>query len=98
MSGQNLIPETGYQNLAEDSMERKVIDTLTEFYTNFAKFALEHLIINHEKTLRGFRYLFRIFFFVEIHCQMPSPLNFKREIAPKTLHIIILTLLIMVSK
>lgn len=39
MSGQNLIPETSYQNLAEDSMERNVIDTLTEFYTNFAKYA-----------------------------------------------------------
>lgn len=39
LSGQNLIPETSYQNLAEDSMERQIIDTLTEFYTNFAKFA-----------------------------------------------------------
>lgn len=39
LSGQNLIPDTGYDNLDENSMERKVIDMLADFYTNFAKFA-----------------------------------------------------------
>lgn len=39
LNGHNLIPETSYENLDEDSMERKVIDILTDFYANFAKFA-----------------------------------------------------------
>ncbi|XP_055320352.1 esterase B1-like [Sitodiplosis mosellana] len=39
LSGQSLLPDSSYQNLAEDSLERKTIDTLTEFYANFAKFS-----------------------------------------------------------
>lgn len=39
LNGHNLIPETSYENLDENSMERKVIDMLTDFYTNFAKYA-----------------------------------------------------------
>ncbi|XP_031622630.1 esterase E4-like [Contarinia nasturtii] len=39
LSGQHLLPESSYENLAEDSFERKIIDKLTDFYANFAKFS-----------------------------------------------------------
>lgn len=31
-------PDEMYQNLAENSMQRKMIESITDFYVNFAKF------------------------------------------------------------
>lgn len=36
---QQLLPDSSYESLAEDSMERKAIDMDTEFYANFAKYS-----------------------------------------------------------
>lgn len=38
MGGKTLLPDSAYQELAENSFERKTIEALSKFYANFAKY------------------------------------------------------------
>lgn len=78
LSGKQLLTNDDYINLDADSKERLVIDALSTFYTNFAKFGFVYQF-RKQKLLSSFLtfsvFLCCLFFAFYLWCQNRNPLH-----------------------